>query len=445
MENIKEETDLIAFEDVMRLKKNALTKLHKKEPQSNLTKQCSASNFGPIRVTTKDHIDSGLPLLTVEIYLFPNSGESVVRILLPHCVFDASNMSALFRAWSDTLNGKFENVPTVLTFGQVPQSIKAVTKQEQNRRPKLYGKARYADPFPVMVLLFGLLFRWIILPLLRFRKPFYQKGVTIFVPEKVFKEWREEARGYAEQNGHTKDTFLSDNDLYTCWALQKMAKRTNILDGYFTLDVAFNLRTQSKQLAQKMGIDLESGSLTKSLQKAKSVFLHNGIVGLGIGTYLWRDVKRWPKWAIAYKIREEVIENRKPENSEKLAEIMGKVHHNHISQGLPTIIPFDPKSLFVMSTSWKQSNLFQSIDFSSVIEKSSIFKPQNLWSSTVSLGKVSDMAVTDEKSLQCQPPIFATVATLGERPGKGTFVTVFCDPLMIKNGDFGRHVNLSDV
>lgn len=444
----KTDNDLLAIEWDMWIKPEAQERMVRLIPQSKLAKQCSANKYGPIRTLFKQLVNTESPLLTVLVYRFPNSNETVVRIILPHCVFDASNIGALFRAWSDSVNGRLESVPSVLSFSQAPESIRKLDKKDLPRQgpPPPPAGYRYADTFKIITILLMLIWRWLILPILRFKRPKMMKSSIIYVPDEILQGWRKDAQANASANGKSPDTFLSDNDLTISWFLERAARKcTNVLDGQLSLGLAFNIRTQAPELAEKLGIDLQGPSRSKALANAKSIYPHNGIIALDGGTFSWQDIKAWPKWALAYKIRDEVTDMRKKEHSLKASQVMAGIQHNHITPKMPMLLPMDPKSLYCLSTSWRQADPTSAIDFSSAVLPTSDPKtPPTKWAASTKPGKVSDLSITDEQSCN-KPPLFMTIFSFVVRPGKGIFVGVACDGNMIEEGVFGRYIDLRKV
>ncbi|PWN38146.1 uncharacterized protein FA14DRAFT_177423 [Meira miltonrushii] len=446
--DIKTESDLIAFESFMLTKPQAYKKLKRKIPSSSIGKQCSGLSNGPF-VLAKDLIDKDIPLIQTLVHLFPNSNETLVRIILPHCVFDASNIAALFRAWSDSMNGRLDRIPSFLPIFQASKSIQELPEEVLQscdpKRPPMPKGYRYGDLSQILMMLFMLIWRWIMLPLLRLQVPSMRRAVNIWVPNEILQSWREEARKEALTYGYWHDFFISDNDLCVAWCLERMAKKYDSqLDGNFTLGLAVNVRTRIPQLAQKLGIDLRGPSQSSAMANATSIFAHNGAFLWNSGIFSWKDVSEWPKWSMAIKIREELIRLRQPETADEVSRIMAAMQHCHITPGAPTLLPMNPSTLLCATSNWKQADPIAAIDFSSAV-LDTVSKPfHNNWAAKTSPGKASELSMTEKKTENPAPTV-AVINVLTDRPGKGVLITVACDGNLIKDHTFGTLVDLSKL
>lgn len=448
MLDIKTESDLVGFESLMLTKPQAYERLKRKAPFSSIGKQCSGLANGPFDLA-KDLIGKNVPLIQVLIHLFPNSNETFIRVILPHCVFDASNIAALFRAWSDSLNGRFDCIPAVLTISQAPKSIQELPEkvlQDSNpKRPPVPEGYRYGDFSQILLMILMLLWRWIILPLFRLQKPSMRRAVNVWIPDEIIQGWREEAKKEAETYGYWEDFFFSDNDLCMAWCLERMAKKySSTLDANFTLGLAVNIRTRVPELAEKLGIDIQGPSQSMALANATSIFAHNGAFLWNGGKLSWKDVSQWPKWSMAIKIREVLIRFRQPEMVKEVFRIMATMQHCHITPGAPTLLPMDPVTLLCATTNWKQANPIAAIDFSSAVLSTTPKQAHSNWAAKTTPGKASDLTTTEKKTENPVPRV-SVINLLTDRPGKGVFITLACDGNLIKDHTFGTLVDLSKL
>lgn len=228
--------------------------------------------------TFEELVRQKLPLISLHISTF--SDATIVALVWPHVLMDASGGQALLAAWSSVLAGREGEVPMVL--GARTDILRNVASTEGDGMPEEFELERRRLK-GTSLLLFYLRLLWN-----KFWQPRRQRRI-LFLPRSALTRMQTKVqREIAESTqGLDHTPFVSDGDIITAWITQAAASSESEKPRPVTIFSALNTRFRIPQLRN-------------------GVFIQNMV--LGTYTFLSARLAHGPIGPIALSHRQHVAE-----------------------------------------------------------------------------------------------------------------------------------------
>lgn len=294
--------------------------------------------------TLKDILSPDTPQISLHITSFANA--TLVAILWPHTLMDIMGQQALLHAWSLVLAGRESEVPPVLG---AHEDVLRTVLEESDEKPKEYIlKSKQLKGLALVK--FVARFAW---DMVRGPAP---ETRTICLPPGGMTQLRLQASAnLVATNGEKKDTFISDGDILTAWAIRAVAASLPHPRPMTALH-AMNARFRIPSLVDSSG-----------------VYLQNMV--LPACTFLSSDVTTGSLGAIALSNRQHLAK----EATE--AQVLASLREQHGTPDPSRLLYSDADALLVPFTNWAKARLLHTADFGRAVVRSG-----------------------DKQSIRCNPP-----------------------------------------
>ncbi|CAK1360684.1 hypothetical protein CB0940_06684 [Cercospora beticola] len=298
---------------------------------------------GPSAPTTlADFLDKDKPLLSMHITSF--SDATSVGLSWPHVLMDIMGQQALVRAWSLVLAEREAEVPQCI--GAHADAIaEAASSPASTVEEYALGKLRMGA---IGMIKFGARFAWDLL---------WNTAVetrTVCIPaqamSRLYSEAQQSLATSAAGTGNSSTPFVSEGDVLTAFFAHQVVsslKQPRPVTILHALNARFRL---------------------PALKASKGVYIQN--MAVAACAYLSADLVQGPLGPAALQNRATLLEQA---TEHQVLAALRELHEQHQKKpGVdPNILSGDPNALLMPFTNWTRANLFEAVDFSPAIVRSS--------------------------------------------------------------------------
>lgn len=281
----------------------------------------------------EDWIYSDNPQLSIHVVLFNDA--TLLTVTFLHTLTDIGGLATILKAWTAVLHGKENEVPPMHGFGKNPQAqLSKITPQENyifsEKVLKLFGMLLFLIRF-----LFELVWR-----------PNVEEKI-IFLPRRYIERIRENAlRELADKNDEQKKPFISEGDVIFAWySRMVLSVLRPALHRPIVLINAFDIRP----------------TLAKEIIPLNSALIGN-VTSVAYTFLSTRQTLQEPLSFVAYELRRSLIQQRRKEQIEALANLQKRTIER--TGQMPLIGDFN--SLLIVCSNWHKVRFFE-LDFSPAV------------------------------------------------------------------------------
>lgn len=284
--------------------------------------------------TLEDFVRSDIPQLSLHITSFTDA--TLVALSWPHTLMDVMGQKALLESWTLVLAGRNSDVPALI--GAQEDVVRTMTEApSENAENFRLGSSQLAG---LSMLRFGVRFAWDFL----WSQPVETR--TICLPKEYIVKLRNQV--YADitiHDGEGTDTFVSEGDVLTAWAIRAIAS-SSLQPRPVTALHPLNMRFRLRSLAEASGVYVQN------LATAGFTFVPQEIASGDLGTIALTNRKH---------LKEQSTE---PQVLAMLRQLFQQ------SNGDPAIVCGDPNAILVPFTNWTKADFARCADFGPAIIQS---------------------------------------------------------------------------
>ena len=284
--------------------------------------------------TLEDFIHSDLPQLSLHVTSFADA--TLVALSWPHTLMDVMGQKALLHAWSLVLAGRESEVPALLGAND-DAVIAAVEAPSAPVEDLKLGAKRLMG---TSMLWFGVRFGWDLLTSKT------AETRTMCIPKKFVEDLRQKATAelVVEHGEEDKDTFISEGDALTAWAVRAVAlssPQPRPVTALHPLNMRFRL---------------------PSLINASGVYVRN--MAIAACTFLSPEMASGALGPIALENRRCLSEQS---TEPQVLAFIRELRQNPALGGDPSIVCGDPNAILVPFTNWTKAEFTKTVDFSPAV------------------------------------------------------------------------------
>lgn len=283
--------------------------------------------------TLEEFIHSDLSQLSLHVTSFADS--TLVALSWPHTLMDVMGQKALLHAWSLVLAGRESEVPALL--GANEDAV--IAAAEATSAPVEEFKLGARRLMGTSMLWFGARFGWDLLT----NKTAETR--TMCIPKSFVEVLTQKATAeLAAEHGEDKDTFISEGDALTAWAVRAVALSSPQPRPVTALH-PLNMRFRLPSLINASGV------YVRNMAIAACTFLSPGMASGSLGPI--------------------ALENRRclseQSTEPQVLAFVRELRENPALGGDPSIVCGDPNAILVPFTNWTKAEFTRTVDFSPAV------------------------------------------------------------------------------